>query len=145
MRTAKEIACEIRKAKWEDEELCRELCGMAELEKEWDDEFDIDYVLGYKSRGSLSGVLQKAADRLGVCVECVAPERNYSSTYRNAEVIAEDMRALDYWDTDLCMELILESGMEDEYEEWEAEEEYQKCDFPELVEKAAEKLKVDIY
>lgn len=133
MRTAKEIACEIRKAKWEDEELCRELCGMAELEKEWDDAYCIN------------DVLQKAADRLGVCVECVAPERNYSSTYRNAEVIAEDMRALDYWDTDLCMELILEAGMEDEYEEWEAEEEYQKCDFPELVEKAAEKLKVDIY
>lgn len=133
MRTAKEIACEIRKTKWEDEELCRELCEMAGLEKEWDDAYCIN------------DVLQKAADRLGVCVECVAPERNYSSTYRNAEVIAEDMRALDYWDTDLCMELILEAGMEDEYEEWEAEEEYQKCDFPELVEKAAEKLKVDIY
>lgn len=133
MRTAKEIACEIRKTKWEDEELCRELCGMAELEKEWDDAYCIN------------DVLQKAADRLGVCVECVAPERNYSSTYRNAEVIAEDMRALDYWDTDLCMELILESGMEDEYKEWEAEEEYQKCDFSELVEKAAEKLGVDIY
>ena len=133
MRTAKEIACEIRKTKWEDEELCRELCKMAGLEKEWDDAYCIN------------DVLQKAADRLGVCVECVAPERNYSSTYRNAEVIAEDMRALDYWDTDLCMELILESGMEDEYEEWEAEEGSQKCDFSELVEKAAEKLKVDIY
>lgn len=133
MRTAKEIACEIRKTKWEDEELCRELCEMAGLEKEWDDAYCIN------------DVLQKAADRLGVCVECVAPERNYSSTYRNAEVIAEDMRALDYWDTDLCMELILEAGMEDEYKEWEAEEEYQKCDFSELVEKAAEKLKVDIY
>lgn len=145
MRTAKEIACEIRKTKWEDEELCRELCKMAGLEKEWDDEFDIDYVLGYKSRRELSGILQKAADRLGVCVECVAPERNYSSTYRNAEVIAEDMRALDYWDTDLCVELIFEAGMEDEYKEWEAEEESQKCDFPELVEKAAEKLGVDIY
>lgn len=133
MRTAKEIACEIRKTKWEDEELCRELCKMAGLEKEWDDAYCIN------------DVLQKAADRLGVCVECVAPERNYSSTYRNAEVIAEDMRALDYWDTDLCMELILEARMEDEYEEWEAEEEYQKCDFSELVEKAAEKLGVDIY
>lgn len=133
MRTAKKIACEIRKTKWEDEELCRELCEMAGLEKEWDDAYCIN------------DVLQKAADRLGVCVECVAPERNYSSTYRNAEVIAEDMRALDYWDTDLCMELILEAGMEDEYEEWEAEEEYQKCDFPVLVEKAAEKLGVDIY
>lgn len=133
MRTAKEIACEIRKTKWEDEELCRELCEMAGLEKEWDDAYCIN------------DVLQKAADRLGVCVECVAPERNYSSTYRNAEVIAEDMRALDYWDTDLCMELILEAGMEDEYKEWEAEEEYQKCDFSELVEKAAEKLGVDIY
>lgn len=145
MRTAKEIACEIRKTKWEDEELCRELCEMARLEEEWDNVFDIDYVMGYKPRSGLSGVLQKAADRLGVCVECVAPERNYSSTYRNAEVIAEDMRALDYWDTDLCMELIFEAGMEDEYEEWEAEEEYQKCDFSELVEKAAEKLEVDIY
>lgn len=133
MRTAKEIACEIRKTKWEDEELCRELCEMAGLEKEWDDAYCIN------------DVLQKAADRLGVCVECVAPERNYSSTYRNAEVIAEDMRALDYWDTDLCMELIFEAGMEDEYEEWEAEEGSQKCDFPELVEKAAEKLGVDIY
>lgn len=133
MRTAKEIACEIRKAKWEDESLCRKLCEMAGLEKEWDDAYCIN------------DVLQKAADRLGVCVECVAPERNYSSTYRNAEVIAEDMRALDYWDTDLCMELILEAGMEDEYKEWEAEEKYQKCDFPELVEKAAEKLKVNIY
>ena len=106
---------------------------MAGLEKEWDDAYCIN------------DVLQKAADRLGVCVECVAPERNYSSTYRNAEVIAEDMRALDYWDTDLCMELILEAGMEDEYKEWEAEEGSQKCDFPELVEKAAEKLGVDIY
>ena len=133
MRTAKEIACEIRKTKWEDEDFCRELCKMAGLEKKWDDAYCIN------------DVLQKAADRLGVCVECVAPERNYSSTYRNAEVIAEDMRALDYWDTDLCMELILEAGMEDEYEEWEAEEEYQKCDFSELVEKAAEKLKVNIY
>lgn len=133
MRTAKEIACEIRKTKWEDEELCRELCEMAGLEKEWDDAYCIN------------DVLQKAADRLGVCVECVAPERNYSSTYRNAEVIAEDMRALDYWDTDLCVELIFEAGMEDEYKEWEAEEESQKCDFPELVEKAAEKLGVDIY
>ena len=133
MRTAKKIACEIRKTKWEDEELCRELCKMAGLEKEWDDAYCIN------------DVLQKAADRLGVCVECVAPERNYSSTYRNAEVIAEDMRVLGYWDTDLCMELILEARMEDEYEEWEAEEEYQKCDFSELVEKAAEKLGVDIY
>lgn len=133
MRTAKEIACEIRKTKREDEELCRELCEMAGLEKEWDDAYCIN------------DVLQKAADRLEVCVECVAPERNYSSTYRNAEVIAEDMRALDYWDTDLCMELIFEAGMEDEYEEWEAEEGSQKCDFPELVEKAAEKLGVDIY
>ncbi len=133
MRTAKEIACEIRKTKWEDEDLCRELCKMAGLEKEWDDAYCIN------------DVLQKAADRLGVCVECVVPERNYSSTYRNAEVIAEDMRALDYWDTDLCMELIFEAGMEDEYKEWEAEEGFQKCDFPELVEKAAEKLGVDIY
>ncbi len=113
MRTAKEIACEIRKTKWEDEELCRELCKMARLEKEWDDAYCIN------------DVLQKAADKLDVCVECVAPERNYSSTYRNAEVIAEDMRALDYWDTDLCMELIFEAGMEDEYKEWEEEDGFQ--------------------
>lgn len=152
MRDAREIAIDIRKTKWADENVCRELCELAGLAEKWDDTFN--EVVAYFGFSPDYSVLEEAAEKLGVCVECVQP---YG--YRDPEIIAEDIRALDYWDDDLCDELLRAAGMdedeeEDEFECEDEDEEDDEEDFEyekeeesreRIMERAAEKLGVKIY
>lgn len=129
MRDAREIAIDIRKTKWEDEKICRELCELAGLAEKWDEIFN--EVMSYFGFSPDYSALEEAAKKLGVCVECVQP---YG--YREPGIIAEDIRALDYWDDDLCDEFLRAAGMDGDEEEESRER---------IMERAAEKLGVKIY
>lgn len=67
MRSAIEIANEIRKSPIWDFELCSELCKTANMEKEWEKAFTQDYDWNDTYRGpSFEEVVEEAAKKLGV-------------------------------------------------------------------------------
>lgn len=67
MRSAIEIAADIRKSNVWDYELCAELCKAADMEKEWEAASASDYDWNNESRGpSFEEVLNMAAAKLGV-------------------------------------------------------------------------------
>lgn len=56
--------------------------------------------------------------------------------------IAADIRNLEFWDYDLCTELCEAAGLEEEWEKASTEED---GNFEQVIERAAEKLGVEIY
>ena len=67
MRSAIEIAADIRKSDVWDYELCTELCKAADMEEEWEATSASDYDWNYPDRGpSFEEVVEAAAEKLGV-------------------------------------------------------------------------------
>lgn len=123
---AKKIAVEVRKRHYRNETYCRDLCVLAGMEKEWYD--------------AINPILEKAAKKLGVCIEPVA-SNGRPSEKRTAKIIAEDMRS-NGWDPDLCTELIRKAGMEDVL----TASNIASCDpLGEALVRAAKKLRVNIW